>query len=189
MGLRAVRDDGGPIRFRHAFVRGLVGVVLDKPGITLALAAFIPMLVDSRHKRLGDFAAGTLVLQVRVPTQPYLDVQMPPALAGWASTLDLSGVDDGLALAIRQYLSRAPALTPQARADVESRLTSRLAASVAAPPPGAPAWAVLTAVLAERRRRAAFPGPVTPIGPAAPLTSAPPPAAPGPAEGGFAPPQ
>ncbi|MCZ9345635.1 RDD family protein, partial [Streptomyces sp. TRM76130] len=26
-GLRVVRDDGGPIRFRHALVRGLIGVV------------------------------------------------------------------------------------------------------------------------------------------------------------------
>jgi uncharacterized RDD family membrane protein YckC len=168
MGLRAVRDDGGPIRFRHAFVRGLVGVFLDKPGITLALAAFIPMVIDPRHKRLGDYAAGTLVLQVRVPTQPNLDVQMPPPLAGWASTLDLSGVDDGLALAIRQYLSRAAALTPEARAGVEAQLIGQLAGRIAPPPPGAPAWAVLTAVLAERRRRAAHPGPSAPIAPASP---------------------
>src|SRR4051812_7247104 len=27
MGMRTVRDDGGPIRFRHALVRGLVGFV------------------------------------------------------------------------------------------------------------------------------------------------------------------
>jgi uncharacterized RDD family membrane protein YckC len=193
MGLRAVRDDGGPIRFRHAFVRGLVGVVLDKPGITLALAAFIPMLIDPRHKRLGDHAAGTLVLQVRVPAQPNLDVQMPPALAGWASTLDLSGVDDGLALAIRQYLSRASALTPQARAGVEAGLIGALAGRIPAPPPGAPAWAVLTAVLAERRRRAAYPRPTAPVAPAY-LPPAVPPAVPpdppsGSGEPGFAPPR
>ena len=30
LGLRVVRDDGGPIRFRHAFARGLVGVVVDR---------------------------------------------------------------------------------------------------------------------------------------------------------------
>jgi uncharacterized RDD family membrane protein YckC len=190
MGLRAVRDDGGPIRFRHAFVRGLVGVFLDKPGITLALAAFIPMLVDPRHKRLGDHAAGTLVLQVRVPTQPNLDLRMPPALAGWASTLDLSGVDDGLALAIRQYLSRAPALAPHARATVEAQLIGQLAGRIAAPPPGAPAWAVLTAVLAERRRRAAYPrspGPVAPVSPYPPAAG--PDVPPSSGEPGFAPPR
>ncbi|HMA46330.1 MAG TPA: RDD family protein, partial [Frankiaceae bacterium] len=30
MGLRVVRDDGGPIRFRQALVRGLVGAVAER---------------------------------------------------------------------------------------------------------------------------------------------------------------
>ena len=29
MGLRVVRDDGGPVRFRHAFTRALVGMALE----------------------------------------------------------------------------------------------------------------------------------------------------------------
>ena len=92
MGLRVVRDDGGPIRFRHAFVRGLVGVVLDKPGITYGLGALIPMHRDEHgKKRLGDMAAGTIVLQERVPAQLDAPVAMPPPLAGWAAGLDLAG--------------------------------------------------------------------------------------------------
>ena len=41
MGLRAARDDGGPLRFRHALVRGLLGVFVEKPGISLGLVAII----------------------------------------------------------------------------------------------------------------------------------------------------
>jgi uncharacterized RDD family membrane protein YckC len=48
MGLRVVRDDGGPIRFRHAFVRGLVGVVVDRPGLSVGLLALVPMLATAR---------------------------------------------------------------------------------------------------------------------------------------------
>jgi uncharacterized RDD family membrane protein YckC len=154
MGLRVVRDDGGPIRFRHAFVRGLVGVVLDKPGLSYGLLALIPMLTGTRKKRLGDLAAGTIVLQDRVPGRVDGAVMMPPPLAGWAASLDLSAVDDGLALRMRQFLGRANQLTPGARATLEHQLAAETVERVGAPPANTPAWAIISAVLAERRRRA-----------------------------------
>jgi uncharacterized RDD family membrane protein YckC len=182
MGLRVVRDDGGPIRFRHAFVRGLVGVFVDKPGITYGLAAFIPMMVGARHKRLGDLAAGTVVLQQRVPSRIDAPIAMPPALAGWAATLDLSAVDDGLALRVRQFLGRARQLTPTAQATLEHQLTTEITARIGPPPPNTPGWAVLAAVLAERRRRAfnqysAAPQPPTPWSPTPPAAWSPAPGA------------
>jgi uncharacterized RDD family membrane protein YckC len=154
MGLRVVRDDGGPIRFRHALVRGLVGVVLEKPGLTYGLLALISMVASSRKKRLGDFAAGTIVLQDRVPGHLEAPVFMPPALAGWAVGLDLAAVDDGLALRMRQFLGRASQLAPAARASLEHQLASDLVARVGPAPPDTPGSAIITAVLAERRRRA-----------------------------------
>lgn len=154
MGLRVVRDDGGPIRFRHAFVRGITGVVLDKPGITYGLGALIPIIATTRKKRLGDMAAGTMVLQERVPGKLEAPVMMPPPLAGWAAGLDLSAVDDGFALRIRHFLTRATQLTPTARASLEHQLAGEVVARVGQPPAGTPGWAILAAVLAERRRRA-----------------------------------
>jgi uncharacterized RDD family membrane protein YckC len=154
MGLRVVRDDGGPIRFRHAFVRGLVGLFLDKPGITSGLFALIPMIATTRKKRMGDILAGTMVLQDRVPGRLEAPVMMPPPLAGWAASLDLSGIDDALALRMRHFLGRAAALSPAARATLEHQLASEAAAKVGTPPAGTPAWAIISAVLAERRRRA-----------------------------------
>src|SRR5207302_5347868 len=53
LGLRVVRDDGGPIRFRHALMRGLVGVVLEKPGFSLGTIALITMLISRSGKRVG----------------------------------------------------------------------------------------------------------------------------------------
>jgi uncharacterized RDD family membrane protein YckC len=154
LGLRVVRDDGGPIRFRHAFSRGLVGVIVDRPGFSLALLAFIPMLVSSRSKRLGDFVAGTMVLQERVPTRSSSPPGMPPELAAWAMQLDLAGVTDELALQVRQFLVRAPQLSPWARDDLCARFVADVARRTgAAPVPGTPGWAYLSAVLAERRRR------------------------------------
>jgi uncharacterized RDD family membrane protein YckC len=154
MGLRVVRDDGGPIRFRHAFVRGITGVVVDKPGITYGLGALIPIIATARKKRLGDMAAGTMVLQERVPGKLEAPVMMPPPLTGWAAGLDLTAVDDALALRIRHFLTRAKQLLPEARATLEHQLASEVVGRVGQPPADTPGWAILTAVLAERRRRA-----------------------------------
>lgn len=181
MGLRVVRDDGGPIRFRHAFVRGLIGVVLDKPGISYGLLALIPMLTSKRAKRLGDMAAGTIVLQERVPARVEVPIAMPPPLAGWAYSLDLSGIDESLAARMRQYVTRAAELNPQTRDAMEAHLVSEVAGRLAVALPPAPGWAILAAVLAERRRRAmaaAMPAPTSmpPTYGPAPTFGAPPPA-------------
>jgi uncharacterized RDD family membrane protein YckC len=196
LGLRVVRDDGGPIRFRHALVRGLVGVVLERPGVFFCLPALVCMLSSRRSKRLGDLAAGTIVLQERVPAHVEAPPPMPPQLAAWAAALDLSRVDDDLALQVRQFLGRARQLAPWARDDIGARLVAELTARTgAAPPPGAPGWAYLSAVLAERRRRelariTPTPAPATTQQATALPSAPPPPPAPGPTpgEGPFAPP-
>lgn len=161
VGLRVVRDDGGPVRFRHALTRALVGVALEWPGLVLPLVTWLfslgTMLVNRQGRRLGDLAAGTVVIHSRTPASWGWVPAMPPHLASWARLLDLTGLDDELALAVRHYLSRNRQISEPFR----SRLGMQLAAEVFArttppPPPGVPGWAYLAAVLAERHRRAAY---------------------------------
>jgi uncharacterized RDD family membrane protein YckC len=160
MGLRVVRDDGGPIRFRHALTRALVRTALEWPGLLMPpvtwVASLWTMLVNPQGKRLGDLMAGTIVIHERTPASWGWVPAMPPRLAGWAQTLDLTGLDDELALTVRHYLARNREIREPAR----SRLGYSLASEVAActtppPPPGTPGWAYLAAILAERNRRAA----------------------------------
>jgi uncharacterized RDD family membrane protein YckC len=154
MGLRAARDDGGPLRFRHALVRGLTGFFVEKPGLSLGFVAVVCSLLSARGKRFGDLLAGTVVLQVRLPISGAYVPPMPPPLAGWATTLDLSRLDDALALSCRQFLGRAGQLSDAARERLGGSLVASVQAVVAPSPPlGTPGWAYLTAVLAERRRR------------------------------------
>ncbi|OAH15556.1 RDD family protein [Streptomyces jeddahensis] len=152
-GLRVVRDDGGPIRFRHALVRGAFGVVeiLATFGIVACIASF----VSARGRRLGDVFAGTLVVRERVPAGPAAFVPPPPPwLVGRFSGLDLSAVPDGLWLAIRQYLMRMGQLDPQVGWGMAERLAADLSARTGAPvPPGVPPAAYLAAVVHERRSR------------------------------------
>src|SRR5690242_18954915 len=110
------------------------------------------MLVSKSGKRLGDMATGTNVMQETCPVHMYAPPDMPPALAGWASGLDLFGFSDDLALRIRQFLARAHELDGLARESIGSALVGEIGSRTSAPiPPGVPGWAYLAAVLAERR--------------------------------------
>jgi uncharacterized RDD family membrane protein YckC len=152
MGLRTVRDDAGPITFQHALVRALVGFV--EIYLASGAPAFISAMVSSKGKRLGDFAAGTYVVRERVKLVLSPPPLMPPQLAAWASAADITSLPTGLALAIRQYLSRVGTINPEARRQVGDRLAGQTAAYVAPPPPaGTPPEAFLAAVIATRRDR------------------------------------
>ncbi|MFJ3672415.1 RDD family protein [Streptomyces sp. NPDC090106] len=154
-GLRVVRDDGGPIRFRHALVRGLIGVI--EILLTLGVIACIASLVSARGRRLGDVFAGTLVVRERVPvSHPAHLPPPPPWLAGRFAELDLSAVPDGLWLAVRQYLARMGQLDPQVGWGMAERLAADLVARTGTPaPPDVPPAAYLAAVVQERQAREA----------------------------------
>lgn len=152
-GLRVVRDDGGPIRFRHALVRGAMGVV--EILMTLGVVACIASLVSERGRRLGDVFAGTLVVRERVPAGRAAAVPPPPPwLVGRFAGLDLSAVPDSLWLAVRQYLTRMHQLDARVGWSMAERLAGELAARTGVPvPEGVPAGAYLAAVVNERQAR------------------------------------
>lgn len=151
LGLRVVRDDGGPIRVRQASIRALVGVL--ELWMTWGAVAIICSLANSRGKRVGDLLAGTYVVRERGYRPAPVYLMMPPPLAGWAAGADIGRLPDDLAMAIRQFLTRTQ-LVPSARAELGSRLADQTLTYVApVPPPGTHPEAFLTAVLVERRDR------------------------------------
>ncbi|MFF3610121.1 RDD family protein [Streptomyces sp. NPDC002463] len=153
VGLRVVRDDGGPIRFRHALVRGAMGVV--EILMTFGVVACIASLVSERGRRLGDVFAGTLVVRERVPTARVAAVPPPPPwLVGRFAGVDLSAVPETLWLEIRQYLTRSRELDPAVGRRLAERLADELVSRTGTPPPaGVPAEAYLAGVVAERQAR------------------------------------
>jgi uncharacterized RDD family membrane protein YckC len=196
MGIRVVRDDGGPASFTAIFLRELVGYLMEKPGLTLGILPIVLITGSERAKRLGDMLAGTVVISTRIPGTDPGPVAMPPPLAGWAAAADLSRVPDSLGLGIRQFLGRASQRDAAARERVGGELVAQLTRFVSPPPPpGTPGWAYLTAVLAERRRRdelarhqpatPTYRAPTTSYGPPPATRSAPPPPPPPPGPGGF----
>lgn len=153
MGLRVVRDDGGPIRFRHALVRALAGVFVDFV-TTSGAGAVICSVLHPRAKRIGDVLAGTVVVRERAPGRLGTTPTMPPPLRDWAAGAELTRLPDHLATAARTLLGRWRELGPQAREDMAQRLATEVSGYVTPlPPPGTPAAAYLAAVVAERHRR------------------------------------
>lgn len=152
LGLRTVRDDAGPISFRHALTRALVGSV--ELYSCMGFPALVASVVNRKGKRLGDLLAGTYVIRDRYKLRMPQPVPMPGYLEPWARSADIATLPPQLTLAIRQYFARRLKLTPSSRAIVLDRLvveTSRYVAPL--PPPGTPGEYLLAAVLAERRRR------------------------------------
>jgi uncharacterized RDD family membrane protein YckC len=152
MGLRVVSDDGGPERFRQALFRALSSVV--EIWMLLGSPAVICSMLSPRAKRIGDIFAGTIVISERGPAlgPPPL---MPPQLAWWAASLQLSGLTPQQADIARQFLSRARQLDPQLREQMAYQIALDVLSRVAPPPPpGTPPQLILAAVLAERHRRA-----------------------------------
>jgi uncharacterized RDD family membrane protein YckC len=190
MGLRVVSDDGGPERFRQALFRALAAVV--EIWIFFGGPAVICSLLSSKGKRIGDVFAGTVVISERGPKLEPPPV-MPPALAWWASSLQLSGLRPETAQMARQFLSRETQLNPQVRDQMAHRIIAEVVTQIAPPPPpGVPPRYVLAAVLAERHRRElmrlrpAQPAAAPPPMPQHPSPQPPPQVQPEP--GGFAPP-
>lgn len=152
LGLRVVSDDGSPERFRQALFRGLAGLV--EFWMLSGAPALISSLVSQRGKRLGDIFAGTIVIAERGPRSVGHLIVMPPPLAAWAATLELSQLPEEVATAARQYLARWHDLSPQIQHEMGLRIAAQVAAFVSpAAPSGVPPHAYLSAVLAERRRR------------------------------------
>lgn len=56
-GLRAIRDNGQPIEFPQALIRGIIRSTLD-----MAYVGLFSIMFSKKHKRLGDMAAGTVVV-------------------------------------------------------------------------------------------------------------------------------
>jgi len=151
-GIRIVRDDGGPVRFRHALIRALTGT--GELWMTAGSVALITSLLNDKGKRVGDIVAGTYAVRVRGAQRTLPPVAMPYQLAGWAHSADMRRLPDGLALAARQFLGRANTLHPASRERLGRELASQAELAVAPPPPpGTHPEMFLAAVLAERRDR------------------------------------
>nr|NLD39675.1 RDD family protein [Actinomycetales bacterium] len=152
MGTRVVRDDGGPISFRHALTRwasAYIEIALSFGTIALTAAS-----LNKRSKRLGDMMAGTYVARIGGTEEVDLPIVCPPELEAWAANADMRALPDRVSLYARKYLARTGSLTPATRQELGLQLAAEVEQFVAPrPPAGTHPERFLAAVLATRRDR------------------------------------
>ena len=121
--IRVVRTDGQPAGFAPVMVRNLVRLV---DVFLFPFLAVISMLVTARAQRLGDLAAGTLVIRERALPTPQPSEPWEGAVGESVPGLDVSRLTEREYGLIRSFLARRSTLEPAAR----EQLAARLAASV-----------------------------------------------------------
>lgn len=154
MGLRVVTVEGGPIRFRHAAVRGVFGLV--ELWISFGSIAVLSILITRRNQRIGDLAAGTLVLRERRAGTRSTAVTFPPphGCEAYVASLDVSAITPEQYGVIRSFLLRVLELSPEARWSLAVRLANPTATRMAhTPPPGVGPELFLACVAAAYQRR------------------------------------
>lgn len=76
LGLRVVQASGSPITFGQALVRNFLRFIDSMPFFTYGFGV-TSCLASRRFQRLGDLAAGTVVIYDRIPAQPVIAAPPP----------------------------------------------------------------------------------------------------------------
>jgi hypothetical protein len=153
-GLRVVRVGGQPVGFLASALRNLLRLIDFLP--TFNILGSVLILSTTRNQRLGDLAAGTIVIREKVAAEAHAGGQswasgtgfaapagasaywapgrpggrwLPPELANW----DVSAVPaEELALA-RTFVANRSGYTPAARQQLAVQLANRMWPYVAGP--------------------------------------------------------
>jgi uncharacterized RDD family membrane protein YckC len=145
--LRVIRTDGQPAGGAAIMVRNLIRI-LDV--FLLPFLAVISMIVTSRAQRLGDLAAGTMVVREAKFTAPQTVVTASrPDLPA----VDASGLSEREYDVIRSFLARRGSLDPTARWRLAAQLASAVRGRVGSTPDGLSDETILEAVAQSYRQR------------------------------------
>jgi uncharacterized RDD family membrane protein YckC len=142
-GLRVVKLGGAPVTFLTSAVRNLLRLVDFLPGFYLV--GMVTVLATPKNQRLGDLAAGTIVVRERVVAPggtagPWVGwsstsggAGASAASAAAAADWDVSAVTAEEVAAVRQFLARRDALPLVARNRLAMDMAGRLRPKVVGP--------------------------------------------------------
>jgi len=149
MKLRVIKDSGRQITFFESLARNLIRFLeLFIPG--LYLTAVVTMLCNRRNKRLGDFAAGTIVVHESLEETPLVfqtsttlvapvsfAAHEPERLAPWATPVEARFPADAVArlgaqdlVVIETFFARMLDLPLDTRAAMAQRIAAQLTAKM-----------------------------------------------------------
>ncbi|MBV8724003.1 MAG: RDD family protein [Candidatus Eremiobacteraeota bacterium] len=119
LGIRVVRDGGYPIDFGASLIRNLIRV--GEATLGYYLLSMVSALLSSENKRLGDLAAGTIVVRDARLAVPQLNARATEPV--YSPTAYLSGEERSL---IKRFLDRRDELSRERRAILAGQLADRI---------------------------------------------------------------
>ncbi|MDQ3987114.1 MAG: RDD family protein [Actinomycetota bacterium] len=128
LGIRVVREGGRPCGFLAATIRNVMRLVDFLP--SGYLIGIVSVLATAKNQRVGDIAAGTIVVRDRnapayrgsIGTPAAPPSAAPPSVSGW----DVSAITPDELSAVRSFLERRFELDPEARYRLGWELAERL---------------------------------------------------------------
>ncbi|BDE04762.1 hypothetical protein WPS_00380 [Vulcanimicrobium alpinum] len=124
LGLRVVRDGGFPIDPGAAVIRNLVRLI--ELGLGFYAISAVSALLSKENKRLGDFAAGTIVVRDRGETAADLDAYLARPVRSD------TGLADADRVLVERFLARRASLEPHARMRLATQIADRVRPTLAA---------------------------------------------------------
>ncbi len=121
LGIRVVRDGGYPIDFGASLIRNLIRV--GEFGFGFYAISMIVALLSPENKRLGDMAAGTIVVRDRRMDVAIDDLRKLPSEPVYAATAFVSGEERAL---IKRFLDRRDTLNLERRRALAASIAERI---------------------------------------------------------------
>ena len=128
--LRVIKDSGRPITVYDAVARNLLRIVDSLP--TFYGVGIVTILLSSQNKRLGDYLAGTVVVNEQ-PLADQAKVSWAFSASAGSSSYDVSQLSPDEFRLMETFLLRRDQLPPAVRASIANRITLRIAAKLKIP--------------------------------------------------------
>ncbi|MBU7048506.1 MAG: RDD family protein [Theionarchaea archaeon] len=133
LGLRVIKEDGSPIDLVDSLTRNFIRFADLLPGTYLV--GFVTMMFNERFKRLGDFAAGTLVVRTRPVFLDSLELEETPYDDVVQNSPYLSQITPEEYQLLRDYLTQRYRLLPYRSYVIAETLAARMAEKLQIEPP------------------------------------------------------
>jgi uncharacterized RDD family membrane protein YckC len=150
-GIRVVGDRGEPVHFFASAIRTILRVVDFLP--IFYIAGVITMVATERDQRLGDLAAGTLVVRDRFPGIATGAGAPPTVPVEAVATWDVSAIDPAELATIHQFLDRRLTLPLPVRNHFAAQLAARVGPKVVGAPYGTHPEFLLEGVVVAKQAR------------------------------------
>jgi uncharacterized RDD family membrane protein YckC len=150
--LRVIQDSGRPITPYDAILRNLLRIVDSLP--SLYAIGIVTMLISKENKRMGDYAAGTVVIHEK-PLEGVNSIWSVAAPAQAAPTVPSAQLNMDELQLVETFFERRLSLDPEVRRSMARQIAQRLGERLNVPFEARPDAEKFLEVLAEQRRSSA----------------------------------